>query len=290
MKNPLFSVIIPVYSELQPIQAGASGQTHFRAKTVQRAIKSIMSQQFPDWELIIVDDKSVDDITPRVLDSFAKVDKRITVIHNEFNIGRSAAQNLGMKHAKGEWICWLDSDDEYSTTYLRDLARAIKEFPDYKIFNFGSLIHWPDYHSEVRQAFKPAHVGKGTEWFRSGHIGCGSFIFKRELWNSNKKYHIPDNASPYGFAAESKIPLKLDPVKDKWQYENTENPTGAFQDGVLRHGMSLGNPVGNDYAQFYYLTRDNHSKPLDMYLYIQYPRTSEDVQKHFGEVFDTGIA
>ena len=63
MKTPKFSIIIPVYSELEPKQAGASGQTHYRARTVQRAIKSVMAQQFPDWELIIVDDGCVDEIT-----------------------------------------------------------------------------------------------------------------------------------------------------------------------------------------------------------------------------------
>lgn len=282
-----FSVILPVYSELQPLQAGASGQTHFRAKTVQRAIKSVMAQQFRDWELIIIEDGCADEITPRILSAFADMDKRIKIVHNKENLGRCASRNLGMKRAKGEWICWLDSDDEYTTNYLRELDRATKEFPEYKIFNFGAILYWPDYKSEMRHAYEPKIEGKGHEWFRSGHLNCGSFIFKRELWKSNKKYWIPDNASPYGFAAESKIPLKLDPEKDKYKYENTENPDGAFQDGVLRHGMSLGNPFGDDYAQFYYLTRDNHSKPLDIALYIIYPRTSEDVQEHFGEVFDT---
>lgn len=287
--KPKFSVIIPVYSELEPIQAGASGQRHFRGKTVQRAIKSILNQQFKDWELVLVDDGCVDDITPRILDSFARMDNRIHVIHNDTNIGRSAARNLGMEQAKGEWLCWLDSDDEYSTTYFRDLDRAIKEFPEYNIFNFGSLIHWPDYRSEVRNAFKPKIEDDGHEWFRSGHIGAGSFVFKKSLWKSNKKYRIPDEASPYHFAAATKIPLKLDPIEDEYKYNNTENPDGAFQDGVRRQGLSLGNPYGDDYAQFYFLTRDNLSKPLDMYLYVQYPRTSEDTYDCFGEVFDTGV-
>lgn len=286
---PTFSVTIPVYSELEPIQSGASGRRHFRGKSVQRAIKSVMNQQFRDWELIIIDDGCVDNITPKILDSFAKMSDKIKVIHNETNIGRSAARNLGMEHSTGDWLCWLDSDDEYSTTYLRDLSRAVEEFPEYKIFNFGSIIYWGDYHTEVRNAFKPAIEGKGHEWFRSGHVGAGSFIFRRDLWLSDEKYRIPDDGSPYHFAAASKIPLKLDPVEDKYKWDNTENPAGAFQDGVLRHGLSLGNPYGDDYCQFYYLTRDNLSKPLDMYLYIQYPRTSEDVYKDFGEVFDTGV-
>ena len=289
MSAPKFSIVLPVYSELQPVQSGASGQTHFRAKTVQRAIKSVMAQQFKDWELIIVDDGCVDNITPRILDSFARIDSRITVIHQETNIGRAPARNLGMENATGEWICWLDSDDEYTTNYLRELDKATKEFPEYDVFNFGAIIYWADYKSEMRHAYEPAIEGDGHEWFRSGHINCGSFIFKRELWKNNQdKYRIPDEASPYQFAATSKIPLKLDPKEDKWKYENTENPEGAFQDGVMRQGVSLGNPNGDDYAQFYYLTRDNHTKSLDIALYIIYPRTSEDEQVDFGIVFEVG--
>lgn len=287
---PLFSIILPVYSELEPVQSGASGQRHFRAKTVQRAIKSVMAQQFKDWELIIVNDGSVDGITPNILNAFADVESRIKIIHNETNIGRAAARNLGMEHAAGDWICWLDSDDEYATHYLREMKQAIIEFPEYDIFNFGALLYWPDHKSDMRQAYRPVEEGSGHEWFRSGNINCGSFIFKRSLWKDNQaKYRIPDEASPYHFAASSKIPLKLDPVEDKFKYDNTENPEGAFQDGVLRHGMSLGNPTGDDYCQFYYLTRDNHSKPLDVALYVIYPRTSEDIYTDFGDVFETGV-
>lgn len=285
---PKFSIGLPVYSELEPIQAGASGRRHFRARTVQRAIKSIMNQQFPDWELVIVNDGCVDEITPRILEAFADMDKRIRVVHNEANIGRSATRNLAMEKADAEWLCWLDSDDEYSSNYLRQLDKATKEYKN-KIINFGSIIHWPDYKTTIRETFRPEKntTGTGHVWFRSGHIGAGSFIFRKDLWESKKKYRIPDTASPYQFAADSKIPLKLNPVEDKFQYDNTENPRGAFQDGKLRHGMSLGNPYGDDYAQFYYLTRDNLSLPLDMYLYVQYPRTSEDDYEYFGDVFDT---
>jgi hypothetical protein len=60
-----------------------------------------------------------------------------------------------------------------------------------------------------------------------------------------------------------------------------ENPEGIFTDGLLRVGFSLGNPWGDDFLQFYKLTRDNTSKPLDVALYVQYPRCSEDVYENF---------
>ena len=285
---PKFSVILPVYSELEPRQEGASGHTHIRGKTVQRAIKSVINQQFPDWELIVVDDGCVDGITPAILDEFVKVNNKIKVLHTE-NGNRAIARNRGMEAATGEWICWLDSDDEYSSHYLRELDKATRDFPEYDIFNFRSLLHYPDHHSAVTDLFQPKIKGKGHEWFRSGHLTCGAFIFKRELWKSKTKYRIPDEASPYHFASASKFPYKLTREEDPWKYDNTENPEGLFQDGVFRQGSSLGNPWGDDFLQFYLLTRDNHTKPLDVILYIVYPRTSEDEQLYFGELFDTGV-
>jgi glycosyltransferase involved in cell wall biosynthesis len=279
---PRFSVVIPVYSELEPKQEGAAGHIHYRGSRVQRAIKSILNQQFPDWELILVDDGCIDEHTPAILDKYAAQDDRIKVIH-KVNENRAIARNTGMEAATGEWICWLDSDDEYVSHYLRELDAAIQDFPEYKIFNFGSLLYWQDHHTTTRPVFTPAIEGEGHEWFRSGHIGAGSFIFKRDLWASDKKYRIPDVVNCYQFAADSKFDLKLDPVADQFNYDNTENPEGAFTDGVYRHGLSLGNPWGDDFFQFYLLTRDNHSKPLDVLLYIQYPRAHEERYEHYGQ-------
>lgn len=276
-----FSIIIPVYSELTPQQAAGDSHIHFRGKTIQRAIKSIINQQYPHWELILIDDGCVDEITPGIMDKFAETDDRIKVIH-KINENRAVARNTGMEAATGDWICWLDSDDEYSTHYLRELNHAINEFPEYKIFNFGSLIYWPDHHATTRPVFTPAEEGEGHEWFKSGHIGCGSFIFNRELWASKPEYRIPDEPNPYQFAADSKFDMRF--TEDE---PYVDEPLGAFSDGVKRHGLSLGNPWGDDFLQFYRLTRDNKSKPLDTLLYIQYPRAHEEVYTHFGEIYDT---
>lgn len=295
-KKPKFSIVVPIYSELSPIQEGSSGHIHFRGKTIQRAIKSIINQQFPDWELILVDDGCHDfptdengnvlegsqAITSGILDRFAAQDDRIKAIH-KINENRAVARNTGMDAAKGEWVCWLDSDDEYCSNYLRELDQATKDFPEYNIFNFGSLLYWPDHHTSIRPVFMPVEEGEGHEWFKSGHIGAGSFIFKRQIWKSAPdKYRIPDSINPYQFAADSRFDLRLAPDEP-----HIDNPTGAFTDGVYRHGLSLGNPWGDDALQFYLLTRDNKSKPLDVLLYVQYPRAHEEVYEHFGEIYET---
>lgn len=305
---PKFSIVLPVYSETSPLQGGTD--IHYRGSRAQRAIKSIINQQFPDWELIIVNDGCADEVTPAILDKIAATDERIKVIH-QVNQNRAIARNNGMEVATGDWICWLDSDDEYSTHYLRELDAAIEDFPDYKIFNFGSILYWEDHHTTTRPPFTPDIEGDGHVWFRSGHIGTGSFIFRRDLWltRGTKKvitgykdedqkqpiieevegqiYRIPDEVNAYQFAAHSLFDLRLNREEDAFKYDNTENPDGAMTDGVYRHGTSLGNPWGDDFIQWFLLTRNNISKSLDVLLYIQYPRSHEERYKHYGEIYES---
>ena len=265
MDKPKFSIVVPIYSEDNP--------NFDRKRTILRTIKSVINQQYPNWELVLVNDGSQDNIMDIIKDNFN--DNRIIVV-DQINQNRAIARNNGMDHATGEWICWLDSDDEYCSHYLRELDRAIKDFPEYNVFNFGSIIYFPDHRSEVRATFKPNIEGNGHEWFRSGHIGAGSFIFKRELWKSDKKYRIPDECSPYGFAAVTGFDMRI-PERP----ELFTDPKIIEAAGRLNIGDSLGNPWGDDFYQFYLLTRDNISKPLDVALYIQYPRASEDTYEYF---------
>jgi len=264
--NPKFSIIVPVYSQ--------DDQNFDRKQTINRTIRSIINQQFPDWELILVDDGCRDDM-PEILDIWAVKDSRIKVLHQP-NLNRAVARNNGMDYATGEWLCWLDSDDEYCSHYLRELDKATKDFPEYSIFNFDSIIYFPDHRSQLRGVFLPKREGDGHEWFKSGHIGSGSFIFKRELWNSDPKYRIPDECSPYGFAAVSGFDMRNPDRPELFIDERFKEAKGG-----LNIGDSLGNPWGDDFLQFYYLTRDNYSMPLDVALYIQYPRSSEDAYEYF---------
>jgi len=94
--KPFFSIIVPTYN---------------RAHLISKAIESVIAQSFVNWELIIVDDGSTDK-TMDLIASYQEKDTRIRYIYQE-NAERSAARNNGIDHAKGEYICFLDSDDYY---------------------------------------------------------------------------------------------------------------------------------------------------------------------------------
>lgn len=107
----LISIIIPCYNA---------------AKTISRTLNSIREQDFKDVEVIVVNDGSKDN-SLEVLSMFEKVDRRIKVVTQE-NAGVSVARNNGLKHAKGNYIVYLDADDNYTTPYaLSNMMRRLKE-------------------------------------------------------------------------------------------------------------------------------------------------------------------
>lgn len=105
----LISVIIPVYNV---------------AAFLNRCLQSVINQSYGNIEIILVDDGSTDG-SGDVCDEYSKLDDRVKVIHTE-NRGLSAARNRGILESKGEWICFLDSDDWYEKSFcskLIDFAR-----------------------------------------------------------------------------------------------------------------------------------------------------------------------
>ena len=94
-ESPKVSVIVP---------------THNRADLLPRAVDSILAQTYGDYEIVIVDDCSSDD-TPAVIAGFS--DSRIRSFRHDRNRGQSVAINTGIEHARGDYVGFLDDDDEW---------------------------------------------------------------------------------------------------------------------------------------------------------------------------------
>jgi glycosyltransferase involved in cell wall biosynthesis len=109
--KPVFTVVLPTYN---------------RADLLKRAIQSVVSQTFPDFELIVVDDASSDDTTECVK-SFS--DSRIRYVRHDTNRGVSAARNSAILGAKGAFITFLDDDDESYPDLLSATHRAFESEP-----------------------------------------------------------------------------------------------------------------------------------------------------------------
>ena len=108
--KPLVSVITPTYN---------------RANFLQRLLESVRCQTFQGWELIIVDDHSTDG-TRSIVEECQKRDKRIRYLVNTHSKGPAGARNCGIENAQGEFIAFLDSDDEWTENYLKDSIEALQ--------------------------------------------------------------------------------------------------------------------------------------------------------------------
>lgn len=101
--SSLVSCIVPVYNA---------------ESTIQRCLDSILNQTYKNIEIIIVDDNSTDSSIKKI---YQNSDKRIKIIQHKNNEGPSKSRNDGILTAKGEYICFIDSDDYYSQNFILDL-------------------------------------------------------------------------------------------------------------------------------------------------------------------------
>lgn len=142
-----FSVIMPLYN---------------KALYVANAIRSVLSQTFTDYELVVVDDGSKDDsaeIAARVIKGHASC----RLLKQE-NAGVSIARNIGVTESQGEYLCFLDADDWWESTFLEEMDRFIDEFPDAGVYGTNYTIV-----NETKRKTRVANVGV-EDGFEKGYI------------------------------------------------------------------------------------------------------------------------
>lgn len=109
----MISVIIPLYN---------------KADSIAKALESVLTQTYRDFEVVVVDDGSTDDGAAIVKQC---TDPRIRLIR-QANAGVSAARNRGIAEAKGEYVAFLDADDEWMPEFLEEIVILQREFPECK--------------------------------------------------------------------------------------------------------------------------------------------------------------
>lgn len=146
MEKDKFSIIVPVYNV---------------EKYVGDCISSILAQTYPHFELILVDDGSTDE-SGNICDRYAAQDSRIKVIH-QANGGVSRARNKGIEAATGQWICFIDSDDEVKPEllkhYIHDVDADMMVQGILEIYPDGKTSHIPMPDLYVKQEnYQTLHV------------------------------------------------------------------------------------------------------------------------------------
>lgn len=117
----MISVVIPIYNKLPHLE---------------RSIQSVFKQTYQDIELLLIDDSSTDGST-EYIKKFEGLPNVSIFYRTEPGPGGYAARNLGIEKAKGEWIAFLDADDEWYPEHLGNLYNLTQEYPQAKFLSSG---------------------------------------------------------------------------------------------------------------------------------------------------------
>ena len=170
--QPLISVIIPVYNV---------------EEYLPRCVDSILAQTYQNMEIILVDDGSPDNC-PAICDRYARKDSRIVALHKT-NGGPSSARNMGLDHAHGKFISFVDSDDYVSPLFLERLYQRISsDKTDIAVCEFQEVGD-PALFSTSKGAIPFEGVIDAETFMRWELSGCYMFciiacnkLYRAELW------------------------------------------------------------------------------------------------------------
>jgi glycosyltransferase involved in cell wall biosynthesis len=227
MKKPLFSIIVA---------------THKRPVLLQRCLESIRSQNFQDFEIIVV----IDTVDARSFEIVSQLirDDDIFIKHNG-EYGPASSRNLGLDAAKGEWIVFLDDDDRFADIHFYSLKTAIDQHPHKNIFYCDARIVIEDRIAEIPSFIDEKKIFISNNdinsiWVKN-FIPNNCLAFKREqlcrIYFDEKLKSLEDwdfllaachNTMPFFYQGDGPIVHK--------DYKNMGNRRGTTQEA---QGLSL---------------------------------------------------
>ena len=163
------SVILPIYRA---------------SDTIERCFSSISVQQYQPLEIILVDDGSPDDC-PERCDNWAEMLSSVRVVHKS-NGGLSDARNAGLEVATGDYVTFIDADDELTTETYCEVMKVINEHPEIDLIEYPVVVNYGcnDAHllSFTPQLFhSPNDYWVATQAYR--HAYAWNKIYRRELFS-----------------------------------------------------------------------------------------------------------
>lgn len=228
------------------------------AATLRDSVASLRSQDFTDWEAVVVDDGSVDS-SLRLANALAAEDRRIRVVH-QANGGVSVARNRGMDEARGDWVAWLDADDAYVPGALRRISELIDANPGCQCLQFPYLEMQED--GSTKPRIPPAYLSHGGRSFTGSEAfdvlfardGAESmnwqpwrFAYRRDSLPRFHagKIHEDLDALPLHLAGLSRVFIAKDPVY-AYRPARADAATATFTPRRVRDILDV---TGNVYAQ-----------------------------------------
>ena len=245
---PTFSVVIPSYNS---------------AQTIGSAIRSVLAQTRSDFELIVADDRSTDD-SREVVTAFLG-DERVTLVTRDVNGGQSAARNTGIARARGEYVCFLDSDDVWLPRYLDEMAVSLEANSDASVAYTDAWVLYDGIGRILRrtamETYRPPATPPHPLAFLRALLEYGNFVY----------YSVAARRQALLDAGGYNEALRGGPDYELWLRLSATGHTFVRCEEVLaiyrrREGQLTSDPAWSDRAMAatFRLVADQYSVPADI--------------------------
>ena len=192
---------------------------------IEQSIRSVLSQTYTDWELLVVDDCSTDDTTS-IVASFK--DKRIHYLRNEHNMGAALSRNKAIQAAKGKYIAFLDADDKWLPTKLEKQVGFMQKNNIPMSYTAYCIQHPTHTDYCIHQCPTTQNYYQLTKWNR---IGCLTVMYDREQIGTIQIPHI-DKRNDYA--------LWLTILRKGYTAHGIQEPLAIYRS---HNGVSKGNKL-----------------------------------------------
>ena len=264
--KPLISVIVPVYN--------------VEIRWLKKCIFSVLNQFYENWELCICDDASTNDEIKIVLEQFQKQDSRIKVVYRKTNGHISVASNSALTVAGGEYVTFLDNDDELLPNALFEVVKKVNKRPDTdliytdeaKLDGEGKICHpylkpdWSPHHlNSCMYTLHMFTIKKSlldeVGWFRSEYDGCQDYdLMLRASKKAQRIEHIPKVLYLWRIikgSTSQDLEAKPYAVPKMKKLLEEQNPGAEVEDGLLPGTFRVRPKTNNPKVTLVILTSDN---------------------------------
>lgn len=161
--------------------------TKNRSELLSRAIKSVLNQTYKNLQIIIIDDAS-SDLTGEVIAEFQNANPCITYIRNTQSLGGAAARNIGMNNSQGEFIAFLDDDDEWLPHKVEKQADFLLKHPDYCAV---SCLYYQIYKNRKVKKIIKADISYEYLLWGNGHCSFSLSMVRKQCINNEEEFIDP---------------------------------------------------------------------------------------------------
>lgn len=222
--NPKISIIMPMYRV---------------ERYIEKAIQSVLDQDFQDWELLVVNDGSPDD-SRRIASIVADTDDRIRILDKE-NGGLSDARNYGLDRAIGDFVHFYDSDDWIEPNFYSILFNEMEDYDlvvcGYKVDNEKSVTERIGYAGDLNNVVVTSlhHLVETYLNFAWNKLFKRSFLLKNALYYEKGLYRIEDSEFLMRFLSFSPKVKMIEYSGYHYMVRNTPTLSKFFDENIFNH-------------------------------------------------------